>query len=531
MNIEQPLYYLNNPKLKAENVSINLTQDEIDEIKKCRNDPIYFIEKYVKIIDVAGNIIVPKLHDYQKKAIKHYLDNKLSCVMQPRQSAKTTTVSMLFVWYLIFVPNRVSYILANKAATARKILAQVKFSYENLPFFLQQGVVTWNKIYVELENNSKLFTAGTSSDGIRGETVTGILFWDEVAWVKNSIAEEFFTSVYPTVSQPNSKAKFIAASTPRGFNFFYKIWNDAVCNRTDFKANRVFWRDIPGRDNSWAEREKQILGELKFRQEVECEFLGSSYGLISTDTIVRLSADIPIHSSPNISIYAEPEAGHNYLIICDPSRGLGNDYSAFMVFDITQFPIKPVAKFYDNEIAPTDLPLVLYNVAKSYNNADVLIEINDNGEHVATILFEDLEYENTIIFDRPGGKTAYGIRTTKSVKARGCAAFKELLENNQLIVNDSDVIMEITNFIQKGNSFVAETGYHDDLVMCHVLLGWYTQTNLFKQSTDLNYREQLLRQREKQIEESVLPFGFIYDGRTDDDLPPGWQNININRTF
>jgi len=511
-------YFSRNPKLKAPGVDYPWTKEEVEEFIKCKKDPIYFIENYVKIIDVTGKVIIPELYEYQKKIIKSYLNNKLSITKQPRQSGKTLTVVMLFNWFLIFEPNRVSYILANKADVAKKILAQVKFSYEQLPFFLQQGVVSWNKTFIEFENNSKLFTAATAASGIRGETVTGILLWDEAAHVADTIAPEFFTSVYPTVSQPGSKAKFIITSTPKGFNFFYKIWNDSEQGKMNFKTFTIHWAEVPGRDQAWADNELKILGDQLFAQEVLVDFLGSSNALISADSIRRLSASQPVKFNDSLSVYETPVKDNKYMIVCDPSRGTGNDDSAFVVFNITNYPITIAARFKDNKISPTALPMVLYNVATSYNMADVLIEINDNGEQVSTILWQDLEYENIILFDMFSKQPKSGIRTTKSVKAKGCATLKELVENQKLLINDVDIILQITNFVQKKSSFEADKGYHDDLVMCLVLFAWYSTTLDFKNLFDVDLRSQLMKAKEQWVEDYMTPVGFYVDGARDEEI-------------
>jgi len=392
--------------------------------------------------------------------------------------------------------------------------------YENLPTWLQQGVTTWNKGDIALENGSIVFTAATSTSGIRGKSVN-LLYVDEAAIIPNNVAEQFFTSVYPTISAGET-TKILLSSTPLGYNHFWKFWNDAENDRNGFVNLFIPYWEIPGRDEAWASEQRRLLGELKFNQEVLCNFLGSSLTLIASDAIAQMSANPIIYQKDGLDIYEKVEKDHAYCIVADTAKGVGGDYSAFVILDINQMPYKMVGKYRNNQISPLLYPSVLYRVGKEYNEAYVLIEIN-SSEQVAEILYAEYEYENIISVSRTpqgqvvnggfgGNKTQLGVITDKKVKRIGCSNFKSMVEEKKLIINDADTISEISTFIEKRNSYSADEGYHDDLVMPLVLFSWLTTNSYFKELTNINIRKELYEARIKMIEEEVTPFGFINNG-------------------
>jgi hypothetical protein len=392
--------------------------------------------------------------------------------------------------------------------------------YENLPHWLQQGVITWNKGDVELENKSLVFTAATTASGIRGKSVN-LLYVDEAAIIPNQVAEEFFTSVYPTISAGQT-TKILLSSTPLGYNHFWKFWNDAENGRNGFTPLFIPYWEIPGRDDKWAAEQKAMLGELKYNQEVACKFLGSSLTLISADVIAKMPVDPIIYTKDGLDVYVKPQAGHTYCMVCDVAKGVGGDYSAFQLIDITEVPYRTVAKYRKNDISPLLYPNVIYKVGKEYNEAYVLIEIN-SSEQVAHILYSELEYENLLFVNRHtmgqyigggfgGGKTQLGVNTDKKIKRIGCHNFKSLIEENKLLVTDADTISEISTFIEVKGSYAADEGYHDDLVMPLVLFGWVTTQPYFKDLNNVNLREIMYKKQIQAIEEELTPFGFYDDG-------------------
>ena len=518
--------YNANSNLKAANVKIQFTQEQVIEYAKCANDPIYFIETYCKIVSLDHGLIPFKLYECQVEKVRVIHENRKVILMEGRQQGKTTTSAAYILWYTLFQANKTVAILANKATAAREVLNRYQLMYEHLPNWLQQGVTTWNKGDIELENGSKVFTAATSASGIRGKSVN-MLYVDETAIIPNNIAEDFFTSVYPTISAGET-TKILLSSTPLGYNHFWKFWNDAENKRNDFVPLFIPYWKIPGRDEKWAEEQKRQLGELKFNQEVLCNFLGSSLTLIRADVIAKLSPSTYKYSKDGLDIIEEPVKGNTYVMVVDPSRGVDGDYSAFSIIDITQVPYKQVAKYRDNKISPLLFPSVIYKVAKDYNSAYVLIECNVS-EQVPTILYTEMEYENILFVSRTGqgqvvsggfggGKTQLGVFTDKKVKRIGCTNFKSLVEENKLLIQDIDTIAEISTFIERRGSYSADEGYHDDLVMPLVLFGWLVTNPYFKELNDINIRQAMYENHIKQIEDELTPFGNILDGVTEDPV-------------
>jgi hypothetical protein len=443
------------------------------------------------------------------------------------------------LWYILFNEDKFVAILANKAPTAREILNRIKIAYEALPLWLQQGVRTWNKGDIELENNCRVMATSTASSAIRGYSIS-LLYLDEFAFVPSNIADEFFTSVYPTISS-GTQSKILISSTPNGMNHYYRMWTEAVEGQNGFKYIEANWRQVPGRDQAWADDQRRILGEEKFLQEMECEFMGSAGTLLSSAALKSLAFVKPLHTSENgIKIYNQPQEGHNYIIIADTSRGRGLDYSACVVIDCA-IPYRVVATYKDNNISPLVYPSILKKMGDYYNQAYALVEINDNGQQVVDSLFEDYEYENILSTIDIKGKIALtwgygnksyrGIRTTKSVKRLGCSIVKNLIEQQKLIIEDFDTIAELSTFIAKGTSFEADDGSHDDLVMCLVLFSWATNQSFFADLTNTNLKERLYQEQMRQIEEDALPMplaGHIdVDGREFDFVSGGsaWKVV------
>ena len=529
--------YNANANLKAANVKIEFTREQVIEYAKCANDPIYFIETYCKIVSLDHGLIPFKLYECQREKVKIIHENRKVILMEGRQQGKTTTSAAYILWYTLFQANKTVAILANKATAAREVLSRYQLMYEHLPAWLQQGVTTWNKGDIELENESKVFTAATSSSGIRGKSVN-MLYVDETAIIPNNVAEDFFTSVYPTISA-GTTTKILLSSTPLGYNHFWKFWNDAENGRNDFVPLFIPYWKIPGRDEKWAEEQKRQLGELKFNQEVLCAFLGSSLTLIRSDVIAKLSPSAYKYSKDGLDVIEEPIKGHTYVMICDTAKGVGGDYSAFSVIDITEVPYKQVAKYRDNKISPLLYPNIIHKVANDYNQAYVLIEAN-SSEQVPTILYSEMEYENILFVNRTasgqvisggfgGGKAQLGVVTDKKVKRIGCMNFKSLVEENKLLVQDIDTIAEISTFIERKGSYAADEGYHDDLVMPLVLFGWLVTNPYFKELNDVNIRQVMYEQHIKQIEEELTPFGIISDAVSDDPVISNQYMMEQNR--
>ena len=519
--------YLGNPNLKKANTQIEYTEEQIIEFLKCKEDPVYFANNYMKIVSLDEGLVQFKPYDFQEKLIERFHENRFNICKMPRQTGKSTTSVAYLLHYCVFNDSVNIGILANKAATARDLLGRLQTAYENLPKWMQQGIIAWNKGSLELENGSKILAASTSASAVRGMSFN-ILFLDEFAFVPNHIAEDFFSSVYPTITSGKT-TKVIMVSTPRGMNHFYRYWHDAERNKNEYLPTDVHWSQVPGRDAEWKRQTIANTSEQQFKIEFECEFLGSVNTLIAATKLRNLVYEEPLQRNAGLDIYENPVKDHNYIITVDVARGLGNDYSAFLVFDTTEFPYKVVAKYRNNEIKPMLFPNIIHDVARGYNQAFLLIEVNDIGDQVASILNYDLEYDNLLMATMrgrsgqivgqgfSGKKTQLGVRMTSAVKKLGCSNLKTLLEDDKLITCDYDIISELTTFAQRANSFEAEEGCNDDLAMCLVLFAWVCAQDYFKEMTDNDIRKRLYDERKNEIEQDMAPFGFIADGFEDMD--------------
>ena len=520
-------HYKGNPNLKAENVQVEFTEENVIEFLKCKEDPVYFALKYIRIVSLDEGLIPFEMYDFQKELIKNFHDKRFNIAKLPRQTGKSTTVVSYLLHYALFNDNIRIAILANKAETARELLQRLQLSYENLPKWLQQGVGSWNKGSLELENGSKIIAASTSSSAVRGNSFN-IIFLDEFAFIPNHIAEQFFSSVYPTISSGKT-TKVIIISTPNGMNMFYKLWHDAERGKNDYTPLEVHWSAVPGRDAKWKEETIRNTSQRQFTQEFECEFLGSVDTLIAPSKLRTMVYSDPVQRNKGFDMYEEPKTEHQYLMTVDVARGTGKDYSAFIVFDITSFPYRIVAKYRNNEIKPMLFPSIIDKVGRVYNKSFVLVEVNDIGEQVSSILQFDLEYDNILMCSMrgragqivgqgfSGKKSQLGIKMSKTVKAIGCSNLKTIIEDDKVIINDYDIISELTTFIQKSNTFLAEDGCHDDLAMCLVIFAWLIAQPYFKEMTDNDIRKRIYEDQRDQIEQDMAPFGFVSDGVSDDN--------------
>jgi hypothetical protein len=515
-------HYLGNPLLKKANVSVEWTEEQIIEFQKCMESPLHFIENYIKIVSLDHGLVPFDMFQFQKEMVDTIHNNRFTICKLPRQSGKSTTLVSYILHYVVFNSNMNVAILANKASTARDILSRLQLAYENLPKWLQQGVMSWNKGSLELENGSRVVASSTSSSAVRGGSYN-MIFLDEFAFVPNNVAEDFFSSVYPTISSGKS-TKVIIVSTPNGMNLYYKLWTDAENKRNSYNIIDVHWSEVPGRDEKWKQETIANTSEEQFKREFECEFLGSTNTLVAPHKIKSMTYAEPLTKNAGLSIYKQKVNGHQYVLVADVARGIQNDYSAFVVFDVTQIPYTIVATYRNNEIKPLLFPNIIKQVATNYNLAHILVEINDIGDQVANALQFDLEYENMIMSSMrgragqivgagfSGGRSQLGVRTTKAVKKMGCSNLKQIVETDKLIIQDYNLINEFSTFSLRGQSYEAEEGHTDDLIMCCVLFSWLVQQTYFKELTDDDIRARMYAEQQNQLEQDMAPFGFIDDG-------------------
>ena len=518
--------YLGNPNLKRANTQIQFTEKQIVEFLKCKDDPVYFALNYIKIVSLDEGEVPFKMYPFQEKLVRRFHENRFNICKMPRQTGKSTTCVSYLLHYALFNANVNIAILANKASTARDLLNRLQFAYEKLPKWMQQGILVYNKGSMELENGSKIIAASTSASAVRGGSYN-IIFLDEFAFIPNHIAEQFFASVYPTISS-GKNTKVIMVSTPHGMNHFYRYWHDAERGENEYVPTEVHWSEVPGRDAVWKEQTIKNTSEAQFRVEFECEFLGSVDTLIAPSKLKAMVYENPTTQNAGLDVYEQPKEKHDYMITVDVARGVGFDYSAFIVVDITEFPHRLVAKYRNNEIKPMLFPNIIWEVARNYNNAFILCEVNDIGDQVASILNYDLEYSNLLMCSMrgragqivgqgfSGKKSQLGVKMSKTVKKVGSLNLKTMIEGDKVIINDYDIISELTTFISKSNSFEAEEGCNDDLAMCLVIYAWLVAQDYFKELTDQDVRKRLYEEQKNQIEQDMAPFGFIDDGLDSD---------------
>ena len=520
-----PGAYKGNPALKQRGQQHDFTQEQVKEFIKCSQDPEYFLTNYIKVISLDDGIIPFHPYPFQQKLVKSFNDNRFTICKLPRQSGKSVVTTAYLIHQALFRDNINIAILANKRDTAFELMAKLQTSYENLPKWLQQGVVQWNKGSIELENGSRITASSTSSSAVRGFSYN-IVFLDEFAFVPTTMADEFFASVYPTISSGKS-TKVIIVSTPNGMNHFYRMWHDAEKGKNSYNPIDAHWSEVPGRDEKWKEETIANTSEQQFQQEFECDFIGSAGTLISPAKLKNLVYDDPIESSGGLDVYERPTPGHEYIMTVDVSRGMKLDYSAFVLVDITSYPHRVVAKYRNNTIKPMLYPDIIVQVAKQYNNAWILCEVNDIGDQVASIIFYDMEYENLLMTSMrgragqvlghgfSGGKTQLGLKMAKAPKRIGTSNLKQMIESDKVTFRDWHIINELTTFIEKRSSFEAEDGCHDDMVMCMVIYAWAVAQDYFKEMTDQSIRKELYEKDKDSLEEDMSPFGFISDGNDD----------------
>lgn len=516
--------YNGNPNLPRESYTHSFTQLEIDEYKKCANDPVYFATKYIRIVNVDKGLMPFEMWDFQKDMLRSFHANRFSICKLPRQVGKTTTAVAYLLHSILFNENYNIAILANKSSTAREIMGRLQLAFEYLPRFLQQGVKEWNKGNIEFANGSKAQADSTSGSSVRGKSFN-IIFLDEFAHIPNSIAEAFFMSTYPTISSGNT-TKVIIVSTPNGLNLFYKMWSDAIEKRSLYKPIEIHWSMVPGRDEKWKETTIKNTSVDQFEQEFECNFIGSTNTLIHPAKLKTLVFKNPIYQDGFLDVYEHALPNKTYCMTVDVAEGQGLDYSTFSVFDVTQIPYIQVAKYRNNKITPLLFPTVILQAARKYNDAFVLVEINSIGLQVADILHFELAYENLVKIQVKGKqgqmstpgftrKIAYGLRQSSQTKNIGCANIKALIESDKLIINDSDTIMELMTFSADKNTFKAEEGNTDDLAMTLVNFGWLTSQRYFKENVNNDIRQVLQQEQMNLMDQDIVPFGAINNGIDD----------------
>ncbi|QNH71374.1 terminase large subunit [Rhizobium phage P9VFCI] len=480
-------YYKNNKLIKRSGTPVQFTPAMQEELKRCALDILYFAEKYffVRTLDY-GKIKIP-LRDYQKfwLRVSEEEDIRQRIWLACRQSGKSSTLTIEILHKVLFNDDYQIAILANKGGTAREIFSRVRLAYEMLPFWLQVGVVEWNKGSMELENGSKVFAASTSSDSIRGFTLNEIIL-DEMCFVKND--EEFMTSTYPVIAS-GKKSRITMISTPNGpRGEFHKNWQRAVKGKNSYYSFKVPWHFVPGRDAEWKQNTIENTSYTQFRQEQDVEFVGHGDGFLNAETLEMLAREIreplrlndPELSEQGFEIFELPQEGHAYIACVDNAEGKEQDESTISIIDITEKPFKLVGTFADNRISPLLFPHKIKKMAEIYNNAMTIVENNTIGLTVAVGLYLDLEYENVYLSNNKD-ETGIGVRTTRPLKQLGCANLRSLLEKGAMKVPSQKVLHQLQNFVPKNGTYNAAPGHKDDLVANLWMFGWYTSQGQFEE--------------------------------------------------
>lgn len=530
MAINKSQFYKNNPNLKAAGVKTEFTAEQVQEYIKCSKDPIYFLKNYAKIVSLDDGIINFEPYPFQIEFVKALHTNRLTIGLMGRQLGKSTICAGYVAWFVLFNNNKKSAILANKKLIAQEIFSRVKFIVENLPFWLQKGIKTWGETSFKMDNGSSCFCAATSPSAVRGLSIS-LLMLDEFAFLTPKMADTFIASVFPTISS-SKESKMMIVSTPNGLNHFHKIWDDAIQKKNDFIPIRATWKDHPGRNQEWADKELLSLGPVRYAQEVECNFSSSAYTLISGAKLESITTLNPVFTRDHLCVYIEPIKNHSYVVTVDTSEGIHQDYSAFTVFDITSLPYSVVATYKDNTISSLSYPNLIFQICQKYNQAYVLIETNSVGVTVANCIFYELEYENVYFTHKDTlneGMGFPGVRTTKKVKAIGTACLRELVEQDQLIINSHEILAELAVFVRKGTSYASSepNGVNDDLTSTLWLFAWLTKQPIFSELTNTNVRAILAAKMEAYINENMLPFGEMTDGSEDYEEPS--QELDIRK--
>tara|TARA_B100001113_G_scaffold347408_2_gene339787 strand:- start:22 stop:1632 length:1611 start_codon:yes stop_codon:yes gene_type:complete len=503
--------YLGNASIKRDGVVGDFTKEEVLEYQKCMQDPVYFAKNYIKIISLDEGLVPFDLYPYQEKMFRHFNDNRFSIVLACRQSGKSISSVVYLLWYACFHPEKTIAILANKGAVAREMLARITLALENLPFFLQPGTKVLNKGSIEFSNNSRIIASATSGSSIRGLSIN-LLFLDEFAFVENDA--EFYTSTYPVVSA-GTDTQIIVTSTANGIgNVYHKLWEGAMTNTNEFKSFRVDWWDVPGRDEKWKEQTIANTSALQFEQEFGNTFHGRGNTLIAADHLLAQKAIDPIHFQENLLVYKEPIEGHDYIMTVDTAKGRGQDYSTFTIIDVSTEPFEQAVVFRDNNISPMLMPDIIYRYAKTYNEAYVIVESNDQGVVVCNGLYYDLEYENMFV-ESAVKKNAIGATMTRRVKRIGCSTIKDLIEQKKLMIYDAQTIIEMSTFVSRGKTFMAIAPNHDDLMMNLVLFAWFTTTDIFTSLSNIDMKNMLYKEQLQAIQDDMIPFGIIDDGQNE----------------
>jgi len=481
--------------VKAAHAKTSYTPHQKREIFRCMNDPLYFMENYLRIQHPVRGQIPFEAYDYQKQLVNAYWKNISVIALLPRQSGKTTTAAGYLLWYAMFNDDVTVLIAANKFRAANEIMDRIKFAYEELPDWLRAGVQTYNVQDIKFDNGSRIKATTTTPDSGRGMSIS-LLYLDEFAFVKPRIAEEFWTAMSPTLA---TGGKCIITSTPNSDeDKFAEIWfgaNKTIDDYGDelpdglgingFKAFTAHYSEVPGRDEKWANQERAKIGADKFDREYGCEFLTADSTLINAVTLLKLQGVDPMYKTNDIRWYDKIQPNRTYLVALDPSAGVGKDPAAIEVFSLPD--MRQVAEWTHNRTSIPNQVRTMQNIVnfihsemkkipEQRGDPDIYFTLENNSWGEAALLtIEEMGEErfNGIMMHEPRikgvSRPRKGLNTNGRSKAAACTKFKSLIEAEKLTVLSRPLVRQLKFFVSKGDSFAAKVGENDDCVMASML--------------------------------------------------------------
>lgn len=471
-------YYLGNPNLPNVHWKGEYTKEMISSIKKAKDNLLYFAENFFYIVDPdKGKVVIP-LFPFQRKILRTLRDNRFTILNASRQISKTTLLTIYALWIACFQEDKNILIVANKEATAIEIFRRVRLAYEQLPEWLKPGVKEYGKTSAEFANGSRIGISTTTGSAARGQTIN-LLLIDEMAFIDPpSILEDFWRSVWPTVSRAKT-SKVLIASTPNGTgNLFHRLVSEALAGKNDFVVEELMWDAIPGRDEKWKQDQIKTLGSVdSFRQEYECIFLNTGDTAIDEELFAHYStmccSPIP-HPDPHFKVFERQRDGAQYIAGVDVSEGVGEDSSIIQLIDISDLTaIKQVAVYRNNKISPLEFTNKCHEIFLEWGSPIALIERNNQGAQVIDRLFNDLNYTNIVNY---GAKVAGRTRVLQGMISHTNTKNKAV-SNMRHYVNilraikfcDIETVREFKKFTRQANgTWKAENGAHDDLVMAFI---------------------------------------------------------------
>ena len=524
--------YMGIKHIRKEGASISLSEIHQQELKRCMEDPFYFIANYIRITTKSG-LNFPDFRQYQLDFIEALFDNESVVANMPRQASKTTSTALYLIHCVIFGRDFNTLIVANVGKMAREFLDKIKKMYVTLPMWMQQGITVWNKTYVEFGNNCRVMSDAVTDNAGRGFTFNKIVA-DELAHVPLSAWDGFADSVFPASSAMSHSKSTILLSTPKGLNHFYAIFKSAKEGTNGFVPFEMNWEDVPRYDKEGKlyepERFKNEMiakyGMQYWKQNFECSFIGSSHTLVSSDILSAMkSKDPELMKDGILKIYHEPIKGHQYVMGVDPSMGIGGDYFGVQVLDITNLDMKQVASArLDMEYLK--IPDYLHEWCQYYNNAYLIIENNlGSGQSISDMMVNTYEYEN-MHFDKSSDtnkrKKYSGFRTTTKTRKQILDNMKLFIQNGKLEINDSDTYKEFFSFIYSKGKYQADDGAKDDMIMALAIC--FAPFCNMKNFEDMREVTKLIFSEAKEDNNAMdlLSFGFFDSGVEETQSDGSW---------